>query len=115
MKKWRFVYLGAVLSALTIGLGVWSPLKEAVAKGKNKAPLYKIDPFWPKPLPVDAEKNPVATGFRATGPGASKPWVTGEVAGTCLDSKDHLFTVNRGPQNNLVAPETVVTIPRGTW
>ena len=111
MKSWRFVYLGAVVSALIVGLGLWSPLKEAVAKGKSKAPLYKVDPFWPKPLPVDAEKNPVATGFRATGPGASKPWVTGEVAGTCLDSKDHLFTVNRGPQNNLIAPETVVAHP----
>src|SRR6266851_5760910 len=111
MKKWRFVYLGAVVSALVVGLGLWSPLKEAVAKSKNKAPLYKVDPFWPKPLPVDSEKNPVATGLRATGPGASKPWVTGEVAGTCIDSKDHLFTINRGPQNNLVSPETVVAHP----
>jgi hypothetical protein len=31
------------------------------------------------------------------------PWVTGEVAGTCVDSQDNVFTVNRG---NLVAPET---------
>jgi hypothetical protein len=31
--------------------------------------------------------------------------VTGEVAGTCIDSKDHLVTVNRG---NLVSPETLV-------
>jgi hypothetical protein len=23
-------------------------------------------------------------------------WVTGEVAGTCIDSSDHIFTVNRG-------------------
>ena len=37
------------------------------------------------------------------------PWVTGEVAGTCVDSHDHVFTVNRG---NLVSPEgtTVGTV-----
>jgi DNA-binding beta-propeller fold protein YncE len=34
-----------------------------------------VDPFWPKPLP--------------------DRWVTGEVAGTCVDSQDHVFTVNR--------------------
>jgi hypothetical protein len=33
--------------------------------------------------------------------------VTGDVAGTCIDSHDHVFTINRG---NLQAPETVVAI-----
>ena len=74
--------------ALAVGLGVWKPLK-AKADNDNKAPAYKVDPFWPKALP--------------------DRWVTGEVAGTCLDSNDHLFTVNRGPQNNnLTAKETLV-------
>jgi hypothetical protein len=98
-KKWRVVYLGAVISALVVGLGLWSPL-QAIAKNPNKAPLYMVDPFWPQPLPIDTEPN-----------GASKPWVTGEVAATCIDSQDHLFTVNRGPQGNLVAPETQVAKP----
>jgi len=91
MKRWRFVYLGAVVPALLIGLGLWSPLKQAVAKDPNKAPRFKVDPFWPKPLP--------------------DRWVTGEVAGTCVDSKDHLFTVNRGPQGNLTAKEAVTATP----
>ncbi|TMA24815.1 MAG: hypothetical protein E6J78_19315 [Deltaproteobacteria bacterium] len=88
MKKWSFVYLATVVVALAVGLGVWKPLK-AKADNDNKAPAYKVDPFWPKALP--------------------DRWVTGEVAGTCLDSNDHLFTVNRGPQNNnLTAKETLV-------
>src|SRR5438105_4483209 len=127
MKIWRFVYAGAVVSAAAIGLGVWSPLGQAIAKNPNKAPRFRVDPFWPKPLPIDAETNPAAAtdGFRKTGPGASKPWVTGEVAGNTVDSQDHVFTVNRGPQGstnvvngtpttaptNLVSPETVVDHP----
>ena len=110
-KKWRFIYLGALAPAVVIGLGYWSPLGQAVAHDRAKAPAFKVDPFWPKALPIDRETNPLATGYRATGPGASKPWVTGEVAGTCIDSRDHLFTVNRGPAGNLVSPETVVAHP----
>jgi hypothetical protein len=88
MKKWSFVYLATVVAALAVGLGLWKPLK-AKADNDNKAPAYKVDPLWPKPLP--------------------DRWVTGEVAGTCLDSNDHLFTVNRGPQNaNLTAKEMIV-------
>jgi hypothetical protein len=81
---------------LIIGLGVWNPLSQLNAKN-SLVPRYVVDPFWPKPLPVD----------QATG----KPWVTGEVAGTCIDSRDHIFTVNRGYNNGLVAPETVVAVP----
>ena len=60
MTKWRFVYLGSVVTAAVIGVGLWTPLKQAVAKDPNKAPRFKVDPFWPKPLPSDVETNPAA-------------------------------------------------------
>ena len=121
-KKGRFIFLGSVVPAAIVGIGLWSPMKQAVAKDPNKAPRFKVDPFWPKPLPSDVETNPAAAtdGYRTTGPGATKPWVTGEVAGHGVDSKDHIFTVNRGPQGtptattagtNLVSPETVIAHP----
>jgi hypothetical protein len=127
-RKRRVVYLGAFVSALVAGLGLWSPLQQAVAKDPNNAPRFKVDPFWPKPLPIDTETNAAALhdGYRTSGPGASKPWVTGEVAGHGVDSKDHIFTVNRGPQGstnpdnnnnpttaptNLVSPEPVIAHP----
>ena len=88
--------VGTLVLTLIIGLGVWNPLSQLNAKN-SLVPRYVVDPFWPKPLPVD----------QATG----KPWVTGEVAGTCIDSRDHIFTVNRGYNNGLVAPETVVAVP----
>src|SRR4029079_12529837 len=112
-KKGRFIFLGTVVPAMMIGVGLWSPLQQAVAKSSKKAPQYKVDPFWPKPLPIDKETNPAAAtnGYRTTGPGASKPWVTGEVAGHGIDSRDHVFIVTRGPQGNLVSPETVIAHP----
>jgi hypothetical protein len=81
---------------LVVGLGVWNPLSQVIATS-SLVPRYVVDPFWPKPLPID--------------PRTGKPWVTGEVAGTCIDSRDHIFTVNRGYNNGLVAPETVVAVP----
>jgi hypothetical protein len=93
-EKWSVVYLATVGAALAVGLGFWNPLK-ARADKDAKAPAYKVDPFWPKALP--------------------DRWVTGDVAGTCLDSNDHLFTVNRGstggPPGNLTAKEALVGNP----
>lgn len=59
----------------------------------RRPPRYRVDAFWPKPLPND--------------PATGKPWITGEVAGTCVDSHDHIFTVNRG---NLIPPEDVIAV-----
>jgi DNA-binding beta-propeller fold protein YncE len=45
-------------------------------------PRFEVDPSWPKLFP--------------------KLWVTGDVAGTCIDAQDHVFIVNR---NNLTPDE----------
>ena len=89
MKRWRFVYLASVVATLVVGLGIWNPLK-AMAD-RSKAPAYKVDPFWPKPMP--------------------DRWVTGDVAGTCVDSNDHIFTVNRAAATPLTAKELIVGSP----
>jgi hypothetical protein len=96
MRVWRWTYVGTLVLTLVVGLGVWNPLSQVIATS-SLVPRYVVDPFWPKPLPID--------------PRTGKPWVTGEVAGTCIDSRDHIFTVNRGYNNGLVAPETVVAVP----
>jgi hypothetical protein len=83
MKGWRYVYPIAVLLALAIGFGIWQP--KQVKADSNRAPSWTVDPSWPQPLP-----NPVGSD------GVAHRWVTGEVAGTCIDSNDHIFTVNRG-------------------
>jgi DNA-binding beta-propeller fold protein YncE len=97
MRGWRWVYVGTVVLALVVGLGLWNPFSPVNAKNPQ-VPRYVVDPFWPKPLPVAVD--PIT--------GITKPWVTGDVAGTCVDSNDHVFTVNR---QNLVSPETLVATP----
>jgi DNA-binding beta-propeller fold protein YncE len=42
---------------------------------QSKAPRFEADPMWPKPLP--------------------NLWVTGGVGGLCVDSRDHVFILNR--------------------
>jgi sugar lactone lactonase YvrE len=96
------VYAGAVLLALIVGVGLWNPFGQATATS-NQVPRFVVDPFWPKPLPSD--------------PVSGKPWVTGEVGGTCVDSNDHVFSINRAWQptatapNQLISPETVIAVP----
>jgi hypothetical protein len=82
MKFSRYLYVGVTLAAL--GVALWSPGRDAQA-GRGAAPVaprFEVDADWPKPLP--------------------QGWVTGEVAGNCVDSRDHVFIVNRG---NLTAKE----------
>ena len=55
----------------------------------QQVPTYKVDPTWPKPLP----RAKAADGNMRT-------WITGEVAGTCVDSHDHIFIANRSWQNS---------------
>jgi len=85
MKGWRYLYAGTLVLAVVVGVGLWNPLNRADAKKDHtdKIPRFVVDPSWPKPLP--------------------NRWVTGEVAGTCIDSQDHIFTVTR---RNLDALET---------
>lgn len=99
----RIVFLSALGVALVVALGVWNPLKGVSAANRDAqrtAPTYRVDASWPKPLPSDTSQISPTTG-------EAKPWVTGEVAGTCIDSNDHVITVNRG---NLVAPEDVTAV-----
>jgi hypothetical protein len=48
-------------------------------------PRFRVDPAWPKPLPSTVDAN-----------GVAHRWVTGEIAGSCVDPHDNVVTVNRG-------------------
>ena len=109
MKAKPFVYAGSVTLALAMGIGLWT-VSQADPPSRPKVPALQYDPNWPKlPLPLAGQFGTPAAISTATG--KPKPWVTGEVAGTCVDSQDHVFTVNRG---NLIAPETVTAVSSPT-
>lgn len=106
MKGKSFIYAGA--AALVVALGLSVSVTKADSRRPVKLPRYEVDGSWPKmPLPSAGDwGTPLVV---STSTGKAKPWSTGEVAGTCVDSRDHVFIVDRG---NLVnSPETLDSVP----
>ncbi|HZZ92239.1 MAG TPA: hypothetical protein VFE23_06735 [Usitatibacter sp.] len=105
MKKPHAVLLGGTL-AIAVASAL-SFLSQADPPGRPKAPTFQVV-AWPKmPLPNAGDYGtPLVV---STSTGKAKPWSTGEVAGTCIDARDHVFIVTRG---NLVnSPETLDSVP----
>src|SRR5580765_1728930 len=56
-----------------VGLGIsYSSIRAAADK---QAPMFEVDPFWPKPLP--------------------NHWVTGSTIGLSVDARDNVYTIHR--------------------
>ena len=79
---WRLP-AGGLLAVLLAG-AFWMAMPGAQT-GAAPAPEYRVDPFWPRPLPTLTD-----------GDGLARQWVTGMVGASCIDSHDHIITVNRG-------------------
>ena len=94
MRALPFVYAGTALLASAVGLGFWTGQTQADSDDHPSVPRFQVDSTWPKPFPTTPD--PVT--------GRPRTWIPGEVAGTCTDSRDHVFIVTRG---NLIAPEDV--------
>lgn len=108
----RWMYAGAILVALVAAFGLWKPSQ--VMADSDDVPRFSVDPLWPKPLPA-----PVGAD------GVAHRWVTGEVAASCTDSNDNVYTFNRGftpgglvgqdgtPAGAIPSPPVVVYNSRG--
>jgi DNA-binding beta-propeller fold protein YncE len=77
----KFFSIGAAGIAAIIATGLTAStflpdgLNAQSSEQATEGPHFRVDPSWPKPLPGR--------------------WVTGEVAGTCVDANDHVFIMNR--------------------
>lgn len=78
----RIFQLGGVVLVLALVLAVLHPLSQA--QGDPTAPRYRVDPFWPKPLPSTTDAS-----------GVARQWITGSVGASCIDSRGHVITFNR--------------------
>jgi hypothetical protein len=67
--------IGALAITLALG-GVLALQAQEARNGENGAPAFKVDPFWPKPLP--------------------NRWSMQQVTGIHVDHMDHIWFVNRG-------------------
>ena len=75
-------YTVGTLFAVLLAISAWQPLTRAAAAPN---PEFAVDASWPKPLPSTIDSS-----------GVAHTWVTGEIAGTCVDQNDNVYTFNRG-------------------
>jgi DNA-binding beta-propeller fold protein YncE len=77
MKARRNFILGALLVvAITVlGVGAASLAQSAASTQTVEAPVFEVDPFWPRPLPDH--------------------WLLGSAVGVAVDSRDHVFVIHR--------------------
>jgi sugar lactone lactonase YvrE len=85
----RHAAVSVIAIAAIIGMHTGWFTDDGAAQTAAPVPRFKVDPYWPKPFPTlkDAKGN-------------LHRWATGEIGGTCVDSHDHIFTLNRGWQNS---------------
>lgn len=75
MKRTRRTKVVAAWAALVVALGAAQQVVQASQGPQVEAPVFEVDPFWPKPLP--------------------NHWVLGNAIGVGVDSRDHVFIVHR--------------------
>src|SRR6187455_294313 len=64
----RAIFIGLVLAAA-------GALHAQSSKPAVQAPIFEVDPFWPKPLP--------------------NHWVTGSTIGLSVDARDNVYPIHR--------------------
>ena len=72
------LYRGAIFVASLVALGVGSAVLEkraAVEAAGVQAPMFEVDPMWPKPLP--------------------NHWIMGMTIGVSVDAQDHVWIIHR--------------------
>ena len=78
--KRKQILVGITFAAVLVALGAGQRHVERVAaaqaKGVAQAPVFEVDPFWPKPMPNN--------------------WVLGMTIGLTVDERDHVWIVHRG-------------------
>ncbi len=77
MTRKRNVCVGIALITLIVALGVGQAAleKTVVAQRGVQAPMFEVDPLWPKPLP--------------------NHWVLGSTIGVWADAQDHVWIIHR--------------------
>ena len=75
MKKNNYFHVFILTSIAVIAMFISMFDKAILAGGPNAIPSFKVDPFWPRPLPNN--------------------WIIGQVSGIAVDSQDHIWIAHR--------------------
>jgi hypothetical protein len=85
MKSKNYAYLGgAVIAMIAFGIVEGKSLADSNG-GRSRQAVFAVDASWPLPLPAPVGDD-----------GKAHTWVQGEVAGSCIDQRDNVYTFNRG-------------------
>jgi DNA-binding beta-propeller fold protein YncE len=71
----RLVLAGIIVLGIAVCTTAADTMERSSQEGAVEAPVFEVDPLWPKPLP--------------------NHWVMGSVIGVGVDSRDHVFVVHR--------------------
>jgi DNA-binding beta-propeller fold protein YncE len=75
----RNLLVGSIIVTLLVALGIgsaWLQKRAAVEAAAVQAPMFEVDPLWPKPLP--------------------NHWLQGQTIGVSVDAQDHIWIIHRG-------------------
>ena len=73
MKTARYGFVVALL--LAAAACTTTEQRDAATKTASAVPKYRVEPFWPKPLPHD--------------------WILGQVSGVAVDAEDNVWIIQR--------------------
>src|ERR1044071_8547785 len=76
MMRKRNLLIAATLAVSIVSLFAGQRAISAGVGPAAEAPMFEVDPMWPKPLP--------------------NHWILGSTIGVGVDSKDHVFIIHRG-------------------
>jgi hypothetical protein len=87
MNRFYLILPAWIMAAAVIfsGSTIISKDGEAMAQVPPVSEYFKVDPYWPKPLPND--------------------WVPGNVGGACVDHDDNVVIANRTADENNLSPK----------
>src|SRR3954471_14795372 len=88
----RLSKVSASICALGVaGFALVGVERTVAAQGRGAGPAYKVEPFWPQPLP--------------------NHWVLGSITGVAVDAQDHVWVSHRGADSLEAAEKGMVTTP----
>ena len=89
----RRIGAGAAIAVALVAVGITRD--QVQAQAAKQAPIFEVDPFWPKPLP--------------------NHWVTGSTIGLSVDAQDNVWTIHRPNtvEDNFKAADIMVGDARG--
>ena len=87
--------LWAGVAILAASVAVLGAIRATAVQSKpvSRAPVFEVDPFWPKPLP--------------------NHWVLGSTIGLSVDERDHVFVLHRPATVDVELKAAAVTPPVG--